>query len=217
MGVVRPEGNRRLLLLGTPAFVALMIVVAPLLGRYLDSLAAVLLLLSMYWAGACTLALASAPRSDLVGLYRTPLNRRPLEVVLTWLPTAATLCSALLLSAWLVPVGVWPAIVVLAIVNGSVEELFWRGAFVATFPRELGLAYLYPSVLFAVWHVAMALVVGMRYPSGPFALIGGAAVLGLMWGWVLWRTRDLRSVSAAHVITNVFAFAGVVMLNWAGR
>jgi uncharacterized protein len=215
MAVMHQHGRRRQLLIGTFAFVLVTIVIAPLVGRLLNSLAAVLLLFAFYWSGILALSVLAAPRSSLVALYRTRVNRRPLEFVLTWLPVAGTFLSVFLPSASHMPVVAWAAIVGVAIVNGLIEELFWRGTFVSMFPENLLLAYVYPSVLFAAWHVALALLPDVHYPHGPIALIGGGTVLGFAWGWVAWRTRDLRSVSVAHVLTNTFAFGGPVLMTWA--
>ncbi len=41
-----------------------------------------------------------------------------------------------------------------ALVNGTLEELLWRGAYVTAFPENRFLSYLFPSVAFGVWHVA---------------------------------------------------------------
>lgn len=74
---------------------------------------------------------------------------------------------------------------------------------------------LYPLILFTAWHIALALLPGIHYEGGAGALIGGAGFLGLLWGLAVWRTRDLRSVTIAHVLTNTFAFSGLVLANWA--
>jgi uncharacterized protein len=42
----------------------------------------------------------------------------------------------------------------LAIVNGPLEEVLWRGAYLTLFPGQFWLALLYPSVGFALWHLA---------------------------------------------------------------
>jgi hypothetical protein len=42
----------------------------------------------------------------------------------------------------------------LALVNGPLEELFWRGAYITLFPGNLWLGLLYPTVGFALWHFA---------------------------------------------------------------
>jgi hypothetical protein len=147
-------------------------------------------------------------------MYRTPFNRRPLGLVLIWLPPITTLGVVFVTAAQHLSAQVLTAVCGVALVNGFTEELFWRGAFTATFPGSFRFAYVYPATLFTAWHVALALVPGVRYEGGAAALIGGAAVMGLGWGWVVWRTGDLRSVTVAHVMTNVFAFSGLVLSNW---
>jgi membrane protease YdiL (CAAX protease family) len=201
-----PSANRRLLLVGAPVLVVLAIGIAAILGQFLSSLTAVFALLFLYWSGCWSLALLGAPRSEWISLYRTPLNRRPLELALSWLPPAATCVVLLLGSAPDLSATALLLVVGVALINGSTEEMFWRGAFVAAFPRSLQLAYVYPAVLFTVLHFAFLFVPGIDYTGGPLALIGGAAAMGLGWGWVVWRTGDLRSVMAAHVLTNAFAF-----------
>jgi membrane protease YdiL (CAAX protease family) len=37
-------------------------------------------------------------------------------------------------------------------VDGTLEEVLWRGVYVREFPRQIVLGYLYPSLGFAVWH-----------------------------------------------------------------
>lgn len=193
-----------------------MVAAAPILGRILDPLPSVLVLLAGYWFGCWVLALTGAPRGDLAALGRTPLDGRPLELVLTWLPPAGVFAAVFLKAAPRLPLLALVAVVGVSVVNGLTEEVFWRGAFVAAFPDRVRVAYLYPSSLFACWHVALALLPGVRYEGGVLALIGGAAVMGFGWGWVVWRTRDLRSVVIAHILTNTFAFSGLVLTNWVG-
>jgi hypothetical protein len=52
--------------------------------------------------------------------------------------------------------------------------------------------------LFGRWLGSLALVPGVRYEGGLPALLGGAAVFGVFWGWTVWRTHDLRSVTVAQ-------------------
>src|SRR5215470_188132 len=40
----------------------------------------------------------------------------------------------------------------LALVNGPLEEVLWRGAYLTLFPGQFWLALLYPSLGFALWH-----------------------------------------------------------------
>jgi membrane protease YdiL (CAAX protease family) len=203
-----------LLLLGSAGLVLLTILSAPVLGRALSSLAAVLSLAALYWTGCWLLALLGAPRRELATLYRDPLNRRPFELALTWVPPAVTFALVFVAAAPRLSARWMVAVVLVAVVNGATEELLWRGAFVATFPASIRLAYLVPAALFAAWHIALALLPGVRYNGGTAGLLGGAAAAGLVWGLAVLRTREMRSVTIAHVLTNVFAFPGLVVSNW---
>ena len=209
-----PTQKHGLLLFCAPLLVALTIIMAPVFGQLLSSLTAVLALMLLYWCGCWALVLLVAPRKELVALYRTVPNRRPIELILTWLPPVATFAIVFLHTLSYISWAVLAVVMLVALVNGITEELFWRGTFVAAFPRSLRLGYLYPLLWFSAWHIALSLLPGIHYQGGALALIGGAAALGLGWGWVVWRTRDLRSVTIAHLATNFFAFTGLALANW---
>ncbi len=204
----------RRLLTGAWLLVAVTLGLAPLLGRWLDSLSAVLALGAVYWSGCWFLSLFAGDRKQLAALYQTPLNRRPLELVLTFLPVVATFVVGFIPSVSRVPLPVLAAVFAVALVNGVTEELFWRGAFLASFPCDLRLGFWFPLFPFISWHLALWLIPGVRYEGGLPALLGGAAIFGICWGTTLWRTRDLRSVTVAHVLTNAFAFTQLALGNW---
>ena len=206
----------RTLLFGAPALVALLIASAPMLGRFLNSLFAILAISTIYWIVCWGLALKAVPLGRLRSMYEVPINRRPLELLLTWVPVVATFSIVFLHAAPHLPARILAAIALVALVNGVTEELFWRGGFVVASPGDIRLAYFYPTILFAAWHFALALVPGVVYHGGVPALVGGAAAMGLGWGWVVWKTRDIRSVTVAHVLTNTFAFSGLVLDTWVG-
>jgi hypothetical protein len=203
-------------LIGAPILVAVTIGVAPIIGRSLGSLSAVLALGAVYWSGCWFLALFAGKRGALVALYRESFNRRPLEQSMTWLPVVVTFFVGFLPSVSRLPLSALAAVFGVSLINGVTEELLWRGAFASTFSTRLLLGYVYPVALFAAWHIALALVPGMHYEGGPLALIGGSAVFGLLWGWTVWRTHDLRSATIAHVLTNTFAFSALALANWIG-
>jgi hypothetical protein len=68
--------------------------------------------------------------------------------------------AIVLLSAWI------------AVVNGTLEEVFWRGTYVQVFPRHLLWGYLYPSLGFGLWHIAPQSVFD-QCPSRWDALVRG--------------------------------------------
>lgn len=133
---------------------------------------------------------------------------------MTWLPPFAVLCVTIA-SGWpILPLHVFVAILGIALVNGVTEEMFWRGKFVAAFPKQIGWAFVYPTVIFTLWHIALLCIPNMEYEAGAFGMLGGAAFMGGLWGYAHWRTRDLRSVTIAHVLTNVCAFSTLARTNW---
>ena len=94
----------------------------------------------------------------------------------------------------------------LALVNATLEELLWRGAYAAVFPDQVIWGYLYPVAGFAVWHVAPQTIFPSPYPGGTPSFVGTAALSGLQWGWVAWRTGSIRWTTVSHVL---FDFSGL--------
>lgn len=101
--------------------------------------------------------------------------------------------------------GMYLALLIAAI-NGPLEEMAWRGGFLGTFRDRPRLGFWLGWSLFTAWHVPLAMSVGISFDGGAPTLIGGAAALGLFWGWIAWRTGSVFYVSIAHGLTNIFAF-----------
>lgn len=103
----------------------------------------------------------------------------------------------------LLPVILLPAIAVAALVNGFLEELFWRGALVpAPSPPEAALAVL----IFALWHVALLAAQGITLTGGPATLLLGAAFLGSIWMTARLQTGSVGLSALSHAGVNLFAF-----------
>jgi hypothetical protein len=94
----------------------------------------------------------------------------------------------------------------LAVVNAPLEEILWRGTYARWFPDSWWLGYVYPSVGFAVWHLAPLSIVGNRAPGGTLSFVVASTVLGLLWGWVARRTGTIRWTSVVHIL---FDFSGL--------
>ena len=94
---------------------------------------------------------------------------------------------------------------VLALFNGTFEELLWRGAYLRVFPDNL-FDYVYPSIGFAVWHFAPQSVIRSRTPGGAASFVAVPGLLGLIWGWVARMTGSLLWSTASHVL---FDFSGL--------
>jgi uncharacterized protein len=101
--------------------------------------------------------------------------------------------------------GMWLAFL-FAIINGPLEEIAWRGGFLATFRDRPRLGFGLGWALFTLWHIPLAMSHGIVFDGGVLALLAGAAALGLLWSWIAWRTGSVFYVSLAHGLTNLFAF-----------
>ena len=94
----------------------------------------------------------------------------------------------------------------IAAINGPLEEMARRGGFLGTFRDKPRLGFWLGWALFTAWHIPLALSHDIVFDGGALALVGGASALGLFWAWIAWRTGSVFYVSLAHMLTNVFAF-----------
>lgn len=160
---------------------------------------------AFYWASCWPLAGIVIGRRRLLELWRPPEQA---------LPSPHGLSAAVLLAP---PLGglttQWlpharasgPAAVAVAAAVGTTnalaEEVFWRGVPTATFPDDPLRGWLWPAVGFTAWHLVP---LATRPSSGRRrgALLSGAAMIGLGYGWIAWATRSLAAVGPAHAVTD---------------
>lgn len=103
----------------------------------------------------------------------------------------------------------WVVIVLsaaLALTNGTLEELLWRGAYLRTFPDSWMLGYVYPSIGFAVWHLAPLAMVPSRAPGGSVSFVIVSGIVGLIWGLVARKSGSILWPAISHVL---FDFSGL--------
>jgi membrane protease YdiL (CAAX protease family) len=92
---------------------------------------------------------------------------------------------------------------VLAAVNATAEEILWRGLFVETFPSEVFRGYAYPTLWFGLWHISPQQVIFPNpRPGGVVSFVVAAAIWGLCYGWVAWRTGSIRWTTLSHVLLD---------------
>jgi uncharacterized protein len=128
----------------------------------------------------------------------------------SFLPVATSLTAPILIAA-----------TTIAVLNGAMEEIFWRGILLCSVeqgsgavPRASGSAFRIAWGLgcFTAFHFAF-LDLGLDYQGGAPNLVGGAALLGILWYVVVKKTRSLRAAIAAHQLLNVLAFASMFAQN----
>jgi membrane protease YdiL (CAAX protease family) len=162
---------------------------------------------SLYWiAGCLLLPLWILGRDGVLSLFQRV--REPLGQPL-WLGATLLIWPPLLAGLTVLPVK-FPqltfAIVAgsagLALVNATLEEVLWRGAYIRTFPQEKLWGWIYPSIGFSLWHIAPLSVHNNPMPGGMYSYLLSALVIGLSYGWVAWRTGSIRWTVASHVLMN---------------
>jgi len=142
------------------------------------------------------------------GVRRVLLARggrpRLLDVLLLMGPPLAAAAGG-----WLpwgeVTVGLVVVAVGFAVMNGTCEELLWRGVPLALEPGSRAWGVVVPSVAFGVWHVAPW--AANPTAGSPLALMASAVVLGVVYAVVARRTRTLRWVIASHIGVNLVSLS----------
>jgi CAAX protease family protein len=104
-------------------------------------------------------------------------------------------------------------LIIMVLLNGSIEELYWRGLYLLEYPNNPRIGFLLSWLLFGAWHISLWFARGIIYKDGFLALIGGSYGLGLIWTWVARSNKNLRAVIPAHILTNLFAFTALFVDN----
>lgn len=104
-------------------------------------------------------------------------------------------------------------LIVMAFLNGLIEELYWRGLYLLEYPHNGRIGFIVSWLLFGAWHISLWFARGIIYKDGFLALVGGAYGLGLIWTWVARSNGNLRAVIPAHILANLFAFTALFVDN----
>ncbi|MFO7654893.1 MAG: CPBP family intramembrane glutamic endopeptidase [Candidatus Krumholzibacteriia bacterium] len=87
----------------------------------------------------------------------------------------------------------------LLLVTGPAEEIFWRGFLQGRLMERYGAR--------SGWLIASAIYAGVHLWSLNLMLVGAAAVAGLFWGWLYWRWGRLAPVIISHSLWSAVIFA----------
>jgi uncharacterized protein len=135
-----------------------------------------------------------------------------LGALLLFLPIAGAASTVFVVKLPLVTLPILLGSAALALVNGTLEEVLWRGAYIRLFPGRLFLGYIYPTLGFAIWHLAPQSVHPITMPGGVPAFIAGATFVGACWGWVAWRSGSIRWATLFHVLTDFLGLGATIYL-----
>lgn len=170
--------------------------------------------LAAYWLSCWVFIFLVRPDSRSVAISR---NRIKLLDWLVWLPVLGILVVTITKATSFPSLAMIAPLLAMALVNGVTEEFFWRRMFANVFPDDRVRGLVLPWILFTLLHVALLRIPNVRYEGGPLALVGGACMMGALWGLSYWFNRNLLGICSAHVIANVFAFFMLASdNNWVG-
>jgi uncharacterized protein len=190
------------------ALIGAMFAVVPWLTGTFGGPTGWLLAMSTYWVGFCVPVIAwHVRRRHGARLFSERLPWRDWWVLLLLFAQVTVVAAASFYpnTSILTTNGMWLAAAV-ALVNGPLEEVAWRGSFLVRFADRPRLGFWLNWVLFTAWHIPLALSQGIVFEGGWVTLVGGAAGLGLLWSWIAWRTGSVFWVAIAHGATNFVAF-----------
>jgi membrane protease YdiL (CAAX protease family) len=157
--------------------------------------------LCFYWLFLAVVLLRTTAAADRAHL----LTARPAGVLITSLCILPVMVMGFFGMGAL---GALPSILIVgitvcAILNGFLEELFWRGALV---PDPQPAAAAGAVLLFTAWHTALLFAHGITLTGGAFGLLLGAAFLGTIWMAARIHTGTVGLAALSHAGVNLFGF-----------
>ncbi len=212
--------KQRILLCMAPIICSSMLLLIPLLTNIIGKTAGYIVGVCIYWFIFCIpVSLYSGNRcSEVLEIYYQKsdlkITERNILYIIGFILCFATFFVVFKEYALTAELQVLTLSLLFALINGTVEEMFWRGVFNKVFKNNIFLAYIYPTVFFGVYHIALYFSKGIEYQGGFIALVGGSFFMGSLWGWVAYKTKSIKVVTTAHIITNFFAFTGLIYENW---
>ena len=189
------------------ALIAILLVLVPILTSSFGT-NGYLLVFAFYWLAFCVpvIVIHVLPHRG-PGLFSEKLARRDWFVPLLLLAQVALIAAAALApNTSLLTTSGFLLAAVFAMINGPLEEIAWRGGFMTRFADRPRLGFWLGWLLFSAWHIPLTLSRGVTFDGGGVGLVASAAVLGLLWNWIAWRTGSVFWVGLAHALTNVAAF-----------
>jgi membrane protease YdiL (CAAX protease family) len=122
------------------------------------------------------------------------------ETLLLLLPVAGAVATELLPNREKIDMPVALVMAAAGVINGTGEELLWRGVFLEQFPNDLLRGLLWPLAGFSLWHLAPQMIFPSRL--GRWRFLMGAALVGSMSAISARRSGGLRNCLAPHIATD---------------
>ncbi len=88
---------------------------------------------------------------------------------------------------------------IFGVINGTAEEVYWRGTYLKLAKRRAPV-WFFGLICFTAWHFAFIISGGMVFAGGPAALILGAFGAGVFWMWIVWQTNRIGWTIISHIL-----------------
>jgi membrane protease YdiL (CAAX protease family) len=170
-----------------------------------------------YWI-YCLLTAWLVSGSDL-NYFNGMWNQRRNNKYATWIGLAAFIPAfgvffvSFLPNAAKLTLSAGALLLIMVLLNGFIEELYWRGLYLLEYPDNARIGFVFSWLLFGAWHISLWFSKGIIYKDGFLALVGGAYGLGLLWTWVARSNGNLNAVIPSHILVNLFAFTALFVDN----
>ena len=94
----------------------------------------------------------------------------------------------------------------LTVINSVCEEILWRGAFIEIFKNRVIFSVIYPSMFFALYHIAPQLVDPEVTIISTWPMVLMVLPLGFIYGIVAFRNKSIKWTAIAHSLSGIIAF-----------
>jgi len=168
----------------------------------------------VYWLIISSFTLYYLGFRGVFNLYRIDKSGAQLWGLIAFIPVIATFFVSFVSSFPQLKTSFMVLTIITGIINGTCEELFWRGLTLKTEFKSKYAVIIASIIGFSLWHLTLAMTAGLKYQGGFMALIGGAFFMGILWQFVAIKTKNIFFITIAHILVNIFAFSTLILENW---
>jgi membrane protease YdiL (CAAX protease family) len=90
----------------------------------------------------------------------------------------------------------------IALVHGVGEEALWRGLYIKTFPKNIVLGVIFPSIAFSLWHLSPQIIFPAENPIG---FVASTLFLGASYAIIAYKTGSIKWIALLHVLGSLLA------------
>ena len=170
----------------------------------------------IYWIYCLLFSILLLKRGErkLSSLFksRPDSNKGLLYSITALIPAAGVFFIQFLPYISLLNRGIILLIIFNSLFNGFIEELYWRGLYLLEFRDSSFFGFWLSTILFGAWHIALYTIVSINF-GGFIPLVGGALIMGLIWGLCARKTGSILFPVLGHITVNLFAFTGLYIEN----